>query len=304
MPIRSLIGFGILVRGGDHEVSLTITDNNMCTATVAWIVNYFPAPAIVIVEPSTFLGCQPADIFFNNLSTPIDDTYDIVWTFGDGATSGDISPTHTYQDTGIFDISLEITSPIGCFASQSWDDWIQVLPSPIADFTFNPRELNIFDNTAEFTDLSFEPATWQWQFADDGFSIEQNPSFTFPDTGQQVIQLVVTHESGCVDTTIQIIDVIPQVRYFLPNAFTPNNDDVNDLFLGNGILAGMRNFEMTIWNRWGELIFETNDPREGWNGRKKNIGQLSPNGVYIYLASYVGPRGEFQQLKGYATLIR
>jgi len=61
---------------------------------------------------------------------------------------------------------------------------------------------------------------------------------------------------------------------------------------------------MTIWNRWGELIFETNDPREGWNGRKKNIGQLSPNGVYIYLASYVGPRGEFQQLKGYATLIR
>ncbi|MEM8909171.1 MAG: PKD domain-containing protein, partial [Bacteroidota bacterium] len=227
---------------GNHLVSLVITDNNNCQDTLTKLINYFPAPAVVIVEPNTFIGCQPANIFFNNLSFPIDESYDLVWDFGDGNTSGEISPTHTYQDTGIYDVSLEITSPIGCFASESWDDWIEILPSPIADFSFTPEELNIFDNVATFTDLSFEPASWDWMFDDDGFSIEQNPVFAFPDTGRQVVQLVVTHESGCTDTAIQILDIVPQVRYFLPNAFTPNNDDVNDFFLGNGILDGMRNF--------------------------------------------------------------
>lgn len=289
---------------GFHEVSLTIMDENGCEETFSQTVKYFPAPAVVIVEPSTFLGCQPATIFFNNLSTPIDDSYDIVWDFGDGTTSGEISPSHFYEDLGVYDISLEITSPLGCFASESWDSWIEVLPSPTAAFTYNPRELNIFDNTANFVDESIEPAVWDWRFGDAGFSIDQNPSFAFPDSGSYEVQLVVTHESGCTDTTVQILDVMPEVRYFLPNAFTPNNDDINDFFVGNGILGGMTNFRLDIWNRWGELIFETNDPSQGWNGRKRNTGKLSPNGVYIYLASYTGPRGEFVELKGYATLIR
>ena len=289
---------------GNLPVSLTVVDTNNCEDTDTQIIEWFPAPAIIVIEPSTFDGCNPQEVFFNNLSFPIDDTYDIVWDFGDGTIGTEISPTHVYEEPGIYNISLEITSPLGCFISQSWNSWIVVRASPIADFTFSPEELSSFDPTASFTDQSTDAILWFWDFDGDGTSVEVNPTFTFPDTGQQAVTLIVTHESGCQDSITQIIDVVPKVTYFLPNAFTPNSDDVNDFFRGNGFFDGMENFRLSIWNRWGELVFESNDPMEGWNGRKKNSGALSPNGVYVCLATYTGPRGGDFVIKGFATLIK
>ena len=107
-----------------------------------------------------------------------------------------------------------------------------------------------------------------------------------------------------LDTIIQIVDVIPEIRYFLPNAFTPNFDSVNDGFKGSGVLDGATNFRLTIWNRWGEMIFETGDPDEAWNGQRFNSGRDSPNGVYVVVVTFTGPRGEDYELTGFATLIR
>ncbi|MBT8229747.1 MAG: gliding motility-associated C-terminal domain-containing protein, partial [Bacteroidia bacterium] len=84
----------------------------------------------------------------------------------------------------------------------------------------------------------------------------------------------------------------------------PNNDAKNDEFLGNGYYDGLSNYNMQIWNRWGELIFETNDPRVGWNGQYDNTGSQLPQGVYIYKISYSGPRGEKESQEGHVTLIR
>lgn len=289
---------------GDFPIALTVTDINGCQTTEIIPLPYFPAPAVLIVEPSTFLGCEPADIFFNNLSTPIDSTYDILWDFGDGNTSTEISPTHAYEEDGVYSISLEVTSPIGCFAADSFSNYITILPSPIADFSYLPRELTSFASTANFTDESFEASRWFWQFGESGTSFLQNPVYEFPDTGQQIVTLLVTHESGCTDTTQQILDVIPKVTYFLPNAFTPNFDDLNDEFIGVGIFDGMRDFQMQIFNRWGEQVFATTDPYLGWNGKKNNTGKLSPSGVYVYQASFFNPRGQLIELKGYATLLK
>ena len=289
---------------GNFPVSLTVTDINGCMITEIIPLPYFPAPAVIIIEPSTFIGCEPAKIFFNNLSVPIDSTYDIIWDFGDGNTSSEISPTHLYEEPGIYDISIQITSPIGCFAESNFNDYITILISPDAGFSFTPESLNTFERTATFTDESLNADRWFYQFGESGVSFEQNPVYVFPDTGIQVITQVVTHPSGCTDTAVQTLDVIPQVRYFLPNAFTPNFDDLNDEFLGVGIFEGMRDFEMQIWNRWGELMFDTNDPFEGWNGQKQNSGRISPNGVYVYRAYYVNPRGRPIELKGYATLVK
>ena len=106
------------------------------------------------------------------------------------------------------------------------------------------------------------------------------------------------------DTTVQIIDIEPKVNYFLPNAFTPNNDALNDNFLGRGFFLGMTDFSLNIWNRWGELVFETTDPNEGWNGKKFNTGKSAPNGVYVVIVKYKGPRGNPFKIKGFATIVR
>jgi gliding motility-associated-like protein len=89
----------------------------------------------------------------------------------------------------------------------------------------------------------------------------------------------------------------------MPNAFTPNNDGSNDRFLGKGYFEGMRNFEMIIFNRWGEAIFETNDPQSGWDGTYRNTNNQAPPGVYAYKVSYDDSRGNSFSLQGFAVLV-
>jgi len=90
----------------------------------------------------------------------------------------------------------------------------------------------------------------------------------------------------------------------MPNAFTPNNDGENDDFKGKGYIQAISDYSMNIFNRWGQLVFESSDPNIGWNGLLNNTGQASPQGVYVYKVSYRDPRGERKVLEGHLTLLR
>ena len=98
--------------------------------------------------------------------------------------------------------------------------------------------------------------------------------------------------------------MLPHSSFFLPNAFTPNNDSTNDLYKGVGDTRFISEFEMKIINRWGEIIFITTDPNEGWNGQKNNIGEPVPHGVYQVLARYLDGEGNLQEVQGMATVVR
>lgn len=289
---------------GQFPVELRITDANNCLARQSKNISYFPVPDLLIIEPSTFIGCLPADIFFNNLSTPINDSYDIVWDFGDGGTSSVISPNHVYQDTGKFSVHLAVTSPIGCSTERFFDSIITVEPSPIADFSFTPNAPSNFNPTVNFIDQSSGAAQWLWNFADLGSSTLQNPEYIFADTGRFEVLLQVFHQSGCVDSMLQVIDVTPQIRYWLPNAFTPNNDGRNDVFQGKGVFEGMEDFEMHIFDRYGEIVFSTTDPLQAWNGKYNNIGKSAVTGIYVYQVQFLSPRGEAIEEQGTLTLLR
>ncbi len=291
---------------GSHPVQLRVFDRNNCSDLFSNVVNWFPVPPLIIIQPSKFLGCPPANIFFNNLSSPIDSTYKIVWDFGDGTSgNGVISPTHKYENAGVYNVSVAITSPIGCVAYDTFPKLIRVEPSPVADFSYSPDSLlNTFNNRVQFTDLSSGVNRWNWIFDKYGNTTAQNPAFTFPDTGIMKVTLIATHPLGCKDSLSKYLDFTPVTNWYMPNAFTPNGDGQNDGFLGKGYLEGITNFNMSIWNRWGELVFETSDPNEEWTGRKMNAGNMSPDGVYVYLVTFTGPRGQPHQFKGYATLVR
>ncbi len=289
---------------GNLPVRLIATDINGCRDTITKNVAYFPVPALIVIAPSAFTGCSPAQIFFNNLSFPIDSTYQITWNFGDGGTSRRISPTHTYRETGLYTVSVSIVSPIGCRTDTTFNNLIRILPSPRAGFIYTPEEPTSIERTVTFQDRSQEANRWFWSFGDGRTSTLANPVHVYQDTGKFMVKQVVTHPSGCKDTAIQILDVRPEVRFFLPNAFTPNGDGQNDVYRGKGIMEGARNFSMTIWNRWGEMVFESNDPDVGWNGRKFNTGQDAPTGVYLVYVRFNGPRGEPFEMKGFATIVR
>jgi len=289
---------------GMKPVNLLVEDANGCLATVTQNIPYFPVPRFIVISPSAEEGCTPHEVFFNNLSTPIDETYTISWDFGDGGTGDDLSPTHVFEEPGTFTVSVEIISPIGCVTDTVFNELINIDDSPEANFVFSPQEVTSFNRTVEFLNQSLNSKFFRWNFNNEFQTIEENPSYTFRDTGIHFVRLIAVHESGCQDTVEYNINVIPESTFYLPNAFTPNNDTKNDLYKGVGETEFIQAFEMVIWNRWGETIFQTNDPNEGWNGLKNNVGEPVPRGAYVVFAKYIDGRGRAQELQGTATVIR
>jgi gliding motility-associated-like protein len=289
---------------GIYPVELIVEDKNGCRDSIIRDITYFPVPETVIVAPDQAIVCLPGQSSFFNLSEPINESYTVIWDFGDGNTGSGLNVTHEYLEPGKYTVSVTITSPIGCTNSAVFNELVVTLPSPIAGFDFNPKTLTNFQRTTRFTDQSIDAATWEWIFDMFGRSSLSNPEFTFPDTGRYQITQIVTHENGCTDTIIKWIDVVPTVTWFMPNAFTPDGDGLNDIFKGTGVLKGATNFSMQIFNRWGELLFETQNPESGWNGSKMNSGAQVQPGVYVYVVKYNEPRGTPVELKGFATLVR
>ena len=288
----------------DYYVVLNVVDENGCTDNHIELVRYKPVPALLIVSPNDVVSCPPGEITFNNLSNPINNEYQINWDFGDGRTSEEISPTHVYQEPGFYSIKLEITSPENCFTDTLFTDLIEIQDPPIARFTCDPERATNLEPTVSFFDDSENTVAWEWFINQTLTSHEQNPVFNFQDTGWQEVTLIVTHPQFCQDTISKLIDVEPLVFWHMPNAFTPNEDTVNDDFYGKGLMRGATNFEMRIWDRWGKMVFQTTDPDEPWNGQIYNSGRQAQAGIYIYTVNFTGPRGQSHEVKGHATLMR
>ena len=289
---------------GLFPVELISTDNNQCSDTVVKDLSYFPVPPLIIIKPTKYIACVPEKITFTNLSVPIDETYDIKWDFGDGEFGDEISPMHEYKTEGVFDVKVEITSPIGCYTSSTFPNLITMEPSPVADFSYTPEVINSLNPVAVFTDLSQRANGWYWDFGGEGRSFVRNPTYTFLDTGRAEIMQVVFHPNGCTDTLTKTIDIEPVVQFFLPNAFTPNYDGKNEIYRPGGLSEGVSFYSFSIWSRWGELLYETNNPEEGWNGLKHNTGQEMPVGVYLCTLQYRDARSREFELQEFVTLVR
>jgi gliding motility-associated-like protein len=292
---------------GTFQVTLTITDNNGCVEESRKELVYAPAPNTIIVEPSRFIGCEPAEVFFNNLTFPINDDYDITWNFGDGS-DGDnqfeISPTHIYEEDGIYSVTVDIVSPLGCEVSRTFPNWISVQKGPDAEFSSTPERTTIDMSTVAFSNSTTGAIAYYWEFGDGNISFDVNPTHTYRDTGIQNVILLATSSNGCTDTISKIIDIIPVADITFPNAFTPNGDGRNDEFRGVGSVNLVNDYNLTIYDRWGKIVFKSTDPLEGWNGQLNNTGAMLPLGVYMFRSTWKVPRGEENFAEGPATLVR
>lgn len=180
---------------------------------------------------------------------------------------------------GSYDATIEITSPLGCQASATFFDLIEIYPLPNADFTSSPNSITNLQSNGQLLDQSVQAIDWLWTFPDGNYSTSPNPEFTFPDSGDYPIQLQVWNTFGCRDSVTKIITVTIENRFFLPNAFAPNGDGKNDVFQGVGFLNGIENFQIKILNRWGEIIFQSQNPEFIWDGADAPKVFISMNGT-------------------------
>lgn len=117
--------------------------------------------------------------------------------------------------------------------------------------------------------------------------------------------LIVTHESGCQDSLTQLIDIEPIVQVYIASAFSPNDDGVNDIFQLQGALGGIQNYYLRIWDRWGNLLFESNDPTQAWTGQSSNAQQKEVTaGTYVYTIAYQDARGNPFEHQGSVVVFR
>ena len=212
---------------------------------------------------------------------------------------------------GTYSIELQLTNLLGCVYDTLISNALIALPSPQAGFSTSPTIVQVDNPLVSFTDQSLgEISSWNWTFTVPP-SIEtstlQNPEFLFPNTigGDYEVQLVVSNAYGCSDTLTGVITVFENYTLFIPNSFSPDGDELNKLFNPYGYGIETSNFQLAIYNRWGELIFVSNNPEIGWDGSCVKTGKMSPIGTYTYKLDYqLKNQAELKSISGHVNLIR
>jgi len=287
---------------GSKSITVVVTDPLGCTGTSTITVTVFPDP-VATFTASPMAGCDPFTVYFNNNSTGAS-TY--VWTFGDGSANGTLqNPNHVYS-TGNYDITLVATSNNGCSDTITNTNLIHVIPTPIAGFTISPDptypvRFDLTQSNFTFTNTSQNADAYLWLFGDGDTSHAFEPTHTYTDTGHFTVTLIA-YNVYCSDTFRYSYVVVYEFdQIYFANAFTPNGDGVNDTWHELGI-EGVTTLNYRIYNRWGQLIFETNDKNTGWDGTYN--GADCEVGVYTYYAKAVMINGKVVEKKGNITLMR
>lgn len=290
----------------------TVTISDGCTipgGSAEFTVRVNPLP-VGSFSSSPRKGCMPWTVQFQALSdSSKSDTY--VWNFGDGGEANGNDPTQTirYGVDGSYPVSLQITNQYGCKRDTSYLNYVEVWPLPIANFDPMPQTVTLLDPTVTFTNLSIGAVSYYWEFSDftskNNSSTAVDPVHTYEYLGMYPAWLVATNIYGCKDTLKKNIEVLNDVGIYIPNAFTPDNNGLNESFYpkGYGIKAEDK-YKLEIFDRWGELIFSSSELQKGWNGRVKGTEKIAEEGVYIYKILITDLEGYKKYFVGHVTVIR
>ncbi len=288
--------------------NLTVTGTGNCTASssVAVTVIALPVPDFISDKSS---GCVPQQITFTDQSvTAAGSVY--TWDFGDLSGIMNINPPNpiqnTYKKAGTYSVELKITTPEGCSKTIKKNNMIHIYPRPSALFSYSPLNPTTFSPDVNFTDQTSNVLNRNWNFDDaastDNTSDMAKPSHRFSGAGYYKVTLIVEDTNHCLDTIINDVHVKADFTFYCPNAFTPNNDGVNDFFSPKGLGISESTYELLIYTRWGEEIFKSKDLNLGWDGTVNAVA--CPEGVYAWQSRFKDIEGKSYVYKGNVTLLR
>jgi gliding motility-associated-like protein len=290
---------------GNTSLNVTVVgSSNGCSnsANASVIVNPNPNASINV---SSAIGCVPTCLTFTANSTSVIQSYG--WTLNGTGISGAQNGTYCFSEAAQYNIGLTIIDNNGCTFTVNPVP-VDIYPQPVADFNHSPiKPIVNIDQEVVFTDASWGApiVSWNWYFMNSAqyTSTQQNPTFAYTEPGTYPVVLVVKSDKGCTDTLIRPLVVGEDFGIYVPNAFTPNNDGLNDVFRPKGF--GITKYELNIFDRWGERVFHTATFDEGWDGKFMGRGGDGiEEGVYTWLINCTSVFGKAHELKGHVTLIR
>ena len=251
---------------GIYEVTLVATEQATgCVDSISKQLNLLQSPAVGFTVSNT-AACEFASVIFRDTVNAANTS--LSWQFGDGGFSSESSYVdHQYTEDGCFDISLTVTSTNGCIMSDTIKEMLCVYEAPIADFTTDKPTYFDDDALVTINNMSLNASSYVWDFGDGDSSVAMNPIHAFDGIGEYKITLFAYNAAGCYDSSIVTIKVVNDVLIYVPNTITVNQDGINEKFLpvlGEAFLK--ETYHLSIFNRWGKLVFESYNYEVGWDG--------------------------------------
>jgi gliding motility-associated-like protein len=285
----------------DRTVILDITDAQGCPGHATIFVDAILRPSVDF-RPDITQACDSATVTFINNTVPTNCSY--LWEFQDGTTSTHASPQHWFGN-GVWGASLTATSPEGCVNAWNVPALIYIIPTPEASFVSDPQ-INLVDYLllSEATITFNNTSPWyaqsvDWSFGNGDSAFVGQVTYTYPESGLFTVTMTAYNAYGCHDDTSQTFLILDDPAMWVPTAFTPNGDGLNDVFQISGL--EVKQFDISIFDRWGKLIFRSADISNSWDG--KIDGQDATEGVYVYKIDAVVNTGPVRR-QGSVTVIR
>jgi gliding motility-associated-like protein len=277
----------------------TVTDANGCQAMDSILVVVNPLPAVAFTA-DTLQGCAPVCVTFTN-NTP--NTQSLLWEYGNGNQN---SVGYQCYTPGTYDVTLVITGTNGCIDSLTNLAYINSWLSPTAGFVASPTQNILMEANFCFAETAQNESTYLWNFNDPSDltnSTDANPCHTYTDTGYFCVQQIVYSANGCTDTTTNCVEVIPDpATIYVPNSFTPTGNGLNDIFMPVGTNINEDKYHFMVFDRWGNLIFDTHTWGTGWDGTYK--GNKCQIDTYVWKVDAQDLEGYNHRLIGHVNLIR
>lgn len=285
---------------GNQTATLIATSNKGCVDSITGnvYVRQLPVP---LLTTDILAGCPPIEVNFTDQSTtPEGVITSAFWQFGNGFNTLGSTASTVYNQSGLYSVNLTSTTNYGCKKDSLFKDYIFVYPEPIADYTTIPDNPSYFIPQLEFYDRSVNATKWSWDFDNGLTDVAQNPVHIFADTGVYFVQLAVENNYGCVDTVVKRFEFKDDYTFWIPLSFSPNNDGKNDLFKVYGF--NFKDFEIQIYNRWGQVVYQSNDKESGWNGKYND--KDCPEAVYVYKLKFKNNLNKGIENSGRVVIIR
>lgn len=283
----------------NYQVNVTNVCGTSVTGTVAIVVHPLP---VVTIDPQSATGCDHVPLTFTD-NDPTNSSCNYAWSFGDASTGVGNNVSHDYLGTGIYTVSLTLTSPFGCTGTTTTQANVTVFDSPVAGFVVSDNEISELESEVEFTSTcSGNTIGWDWDFGDNTTATSTNASHQYNGPGTYNARLIATSFGGCTDTTEMPIIVNPEFTIYVPNAFTPNGDGKNDVLYAYG--NEITEFSMQLYDRWGNLIFTSHNINEGWDGHARDGSDVAQQDVYVYKIAVKDFQGKLHRFTGHVSLLQ
>jgi gliding motility-associated-like protein len=279
------------------DYSVVATDAHGCSSPADTVTVTVLTAAVPLFLPSDTAGCSPLCITFNALP-PLASAYH--WDLGDGGSGTGSAVEHCYQQGGHYAVSLAATDANGCVGTLVLPDLIHVLSTPAASFSTSPSTAVISGPPFHFDNASIHADSYFWTFGDpeNSSSDRMSPTFSYNAVGCYTVTLVASNAGDCSDTAAAVVCVEEPFALYMPNAFSPNDDDINEVLLPVTSVRQPKHFRMSIYDRWGGLVYTTTDLYAGWDGR------TTEPGVYVWKIWITDAQGEGHEKTGSVTLLR